>query len=132
MDGGAHFIQKISENIHDLCDEDYATFAFKEGDIRWKWRDLELNSNWVRNELSDLKRGIVLIFLRDMRMIHASLFGALLSGFIPSIMPCTSPKQDSWAYWKSHNELLARIEPIAILTVQEVHSEMVDAGMILE
>ncbi|MBS74103.1 MAG: hypothetical protein CMA91_07670 [Euryarchaeota archaeon] len=132
MGGGPHFIQRISENIRDLCDEDYATFAFKEGDIRWKWQDLELNSNWVRNELSDLQRGVVLIFLRDMRMIHASLFGALLSGFIPSIMPCTSPKQDSGAYWKSHNELLARIEPIAILTVQEVHSEMVDAGMILD
>jgi len=132
MDGDLHFIQRISKNIRDLRHEDYATFAFKEGDIHWKWRDLELNSNWIRNELSDIQRGIVLIFLRDMRMIHASLFGALLSGFIPSIMPCTSPKQDSGAYWKSHNELLARIDPIAIITVQEVHLEMVDAGMILD
>ena len=57
----------------------------------------------------------ILIFLEHLPELYGSFFGAMLGGFTPSFMPTLSPRQDPKIYWSSHNELLAKIAPAAIV-----------------
>ncbi|WP_164516392.1 AMP-binding protein [Minwuia thermotolerans] len=73
--------------------------------------------------------GTVLIFLRHVPELYGSFFGAMLAGHVPSLMPCTSPRQDSGLYWRSHDKLLRRIRPDAIVASDETFAEMQEAGL---
>jgi acyl-CoA synthetase (AMP-forming)/AMP-acid ligase II len=74
----------------------------------------------------------VLIFLRHRPELYGSLFGAMLAGLVPSYMPCTSPKQDPAIYWTSHQQLLDRTRPAAIVADHETFREMDAAGLRLD
>ena len=74
----------------------------------------------------------ILIFLRHRPELYGSLFGAMLAGFVPSYMPCTSPKQDPAIYWSSHQQLLDRTRPAAIVADYETFREMDAAGLRLD
>ncbi len=132
MGNNPNFARRISENMALLSKKGYCTFIEKEVDIHWSWRDLELHCNWVRVQLSDQESGVALIFLKDMRQMHAAYYGCMLSGLIPSFMPCTSPKQDASIYWKSHISLLKHISPVAVITTTEFEMEMRDSGLQLK
>lgn len=73
--------------------------------------------------------GTVLIFLRHVPELYGSFFGAMLAGHVPSLMPCTSPRQDPGIYWRSHDELLRRIRPDAIVASDRTFAEMEAAGL---
>lgn len=73
--------------------------------------------------------GTVLIFLRTVRELYGSFLGAMLSGRVPALMPCTSPRQDPGLYWRSHAELLRRIRPAAIVADGATFAEMRTAGL---
>ncbi|WP_416898112.1 MAG: AMP-binding protein [Minwuia sp.] len=73
--------------------------------------------------------GTVLIFLRHVPELYGSFYGAMLAGHVPSLMPCTSPRQDPKLYWQSHNKLLARIRPAAIVADRATFAEMAAAGL---
>jgi fatty-acyl-CoA synthase len=73
--------------------------------------------------------GTVLIFLRHVPDLYGSFFGAMLAGYVPALMPCTSPRQDPVLYWQSHNKLLARIRPAAIVAAEDTFAEMNKAGL---
>ena len=124
-----HFARKIAHNMEFLSTEPYATFAEIEGESNWTWGDLQSHCNWVMEKLEPVEKGIALIFLRGMREMHSAFFGCMLSGMVPSFMPCTSKKQDPEIYWKSHRTLLEHIAPVAILTTSDVHQEMIAAGL---
>ena len=132
MDEGAHFARKIAHNMEFLSLEPYATFVDVDAEFDWTWGDLQSHCNWVMKKLEPIEKGIALIFLRGMREMHSAFFGCILSGIVPSFMPCTSKKQDPGIYWKSHRILLEHICPVAILTTSDVHEEMVAAGLNLE
>lgn len=72
---------------------------------------------------------LVLIFLRHVRELYGAFFGAQIGGFVPSFMPCASPRQDPKIYWSSHNELMQRIKPAAVVASRETFKEMVEAGL---
>ena len=132
MGNNPNFARRISENMALLSEKGYCTFIEKEVDIHWSWKDLELHCNWVCAQLSNLESGVALIFLKDMRQMHAAYYGCMLSGLIPSFMPCTSPKQDASIYWKSHISLLKHISPVSVITTSEFEMEMRDSGLQLE
>jgi fatty-acyl-CoA synthase len=78
---------------------------------------------------SGLRPGdLVLVFLRHVRELYGAFFGAQIGGFVPSFMPCASPRQDPKIYWSSHNELMQRIKPAAVVASRDTFKEMVDAG----
>lgn len=129
MAGPHHLMEGVLQNMSSMSDETYAIFLDSEEEIRWTWHDLQSHSNTVMESLEGLERGVVLIFLRDMREMHSAFFGSMMAGLIPSFMPCSSPKQDPDIYWSSHSRLLSRIKPKAILTSPDVHTEMKDAGL---
>ena len=129
MAGPHHLMEGVLQNMSSMSDETYAIFLDSEEEIRWTWHDLQSHSNTVMGSLEGLDRGVVLIFLRDMREMHSAFFGSMMAGLIPSFMPCSSPKQDPDIYWSSHSRLLSRIKPKAILTSPDVHIEMRDAGL---
>ena len=126
---GLNFVERIYQNMNSKKQECYASFVHNDLTREWTWNDLFEHSNWIRKRLENVERGVVLIFLRGMEEMHASFFGCILSGLIPSFMPCTSAKQDSSIYWKSHDELLRHICPVAIITTIDVSNEMKEAGL---
>jgi fatty-acyl-CoA synthase len=73
--------------------------------------------------------GVVLIFLRHGPALYCSFLGAMLSGAVPSFMPCASPRQDPTIYWDSHRRLLAHIEPAAIILERRTLAEMRNADL---
>ena len=73
--------------------------------------------------------GVVLIFLKHVPDLYGSFFGAMLGGFVPSFMPCVSPRQDPSIYWQSHAELLERIQPAAIVAARDTIAEMEACGL---
>jgi len=129
MGEGVHFTRKIAHNMESLSDEPYATFVEGDGEFNWTWGDLQSHCNWVMEKLEPIEQGVALIFLRGIREMHSAFFGSMLSGIVPSFMPCTSKKQDPGIYWKSHRILMEHISPVAILTTSDVHEEMIAAGL---
>src|SRR6185312_7401364 len=73
--------------------------------------------------------GAVLIFLRHGPALYGAFFGAMLGGFVPSFMPCLSPRQNPAIYWRSHQTLLDRSEPSAIVADRATFAEMEAAGL---
>ncbi|WP_417512856.1 AMP-binding protein [Minwuia sp.] len=71
----------------------------------------------------------VLIFLRHVPQLYGSFFGAMLAGYVPALMPCSSPRQDPELYWQSHNKLLRKIRPSALVADRETFAEMRSAGL---
>ena len=76
--------------------------------------------------------GTVLIFLRHVPELYGSFLGAMLSGHIPAMMPCSSPRQEPAVYWHSHDALLKRIRPAAIVADDATLAEMHGAGLPLD
>ena len=72
---------------------------------------------------------VVLIFLPTSIETLPAFFGAMMIGAIPSLMPCPSAKQHPSIYWPSHDTLLERIKPRAILTNRENAAQMILHGL---
>jgi acyl-CoA synthetase (AMP-forming)/AMP-acid ligase II len=73
--------------------------------------------------------GTVLLFLRHVPELYGGFFGAMLDGLAPSLMPCSSPRQDPDRYWRSHATLLRRIRPAAVVADAATFGEMRAAGL---
>ena len=83
---------------------------------RITWGELYSDCQKIMRSLEGLDGGVVLIFLRHDKMLFGSFFGAMMSGNIPSFMPCSSSKQDPILYWGSHQDLMSHIRPSAIIS----------------
>ena len=129
MSDVVHFTKRIVQNMDFLSIKPYAKFVEGDEEFNWTWGDLRLHCNWVIEKLESVEQGVALIFLRGMREMHCAFFGCMLSGMVPSFMPCTSKKQDPGLYWKSHSSLLDHISPVVIITTSDVHGEMLAAGL---
>ncbi len=105
------------------------------GETELTWRDLEGDcgrfANAYRN--AGVQPGEqVLIFLRHVPELYGAFFGAMLIGVTPAFMPCSSPRQDPVLYWTSHQELLRKIRPAALVTDAATLAEMREAGLSLD
>lgn len=97
-----------------------------------RWRDLERSTGVFLGAYRalDLPDGaLVLIFLRHVPELYGSFLGAMLGGFRPSFMPCTSPKQDPRLYWSSHTTLFGRIRPAVVVADRATLAEMQANGL---
>jgi acyl-CoA synthetase (AMP-forming)/AMP-acid ligase II len=106
----------------------------KDGETLITWGDLAKGCGGFRAAYA--REGLnagdqVLIFLRHVPALYPAFFGAMLSGITPAFMPCASPRQDPGLYWSSHQLLLDRISPAAIVTDRATHAEMLGAGLSL-
>jgi fatty-acyl-CoA synthase len=72
---------------------------------------------------------VVLVFLPQTIDAVICYFGLMHAGLIPSFMPLPSHKQDHHRYWVSHKELLALIQPAAVIGPHEYLEEMRNAGL---
>ncbi|MEW4400055.1 AMP-binding protein [Agrobacterium tumefaciens] len=67
-----------------------------------------------------LKKGsVVFLILKHHRENYEAFLGAMMAGYIPSILPFPTPKQHHGAYWDSHRKLFERVRPGYILTYDE-------------
>jgi len=96
------------------------------------WADLERDARRfaARYRAIGIPRGAeILIFLRHVPELYGAFFGAVLSGFVPSFMPCSSPRQNPAIYWSSHQTLLERTEPSAIVAERATFAQMEGTGL---
>ena len=97
-----------------------------------RWRDLERDAGAFLGAYRalDLPDGaLILIFLRHVPQLYGSFLGAMLGGFRPSFMPCSSPKQDPRLYWSSHATLFERIRPAVVVADRATLDEMQTNGV---
>lgn len=102
------------------------------GEVKMTWRDLHAQAQrfMASYRAANLVPGDeVLLFIRHRPELYGAFFGALLAGLVPSYMPCTSPRQDPAIYWSSHQELMDRTLPAAIVADRSTLSEMQGAGL---
>ena len=104
------------------------------GETTLTWRDLETDCGAFAGayRAAGLKIGDqVLIFLRHVPELYGAFFGAMLTGVTPAFMPCSSPRQDPTLYWRSHQALMAQIQPAAVVTDAATLAEMRTSGLSL-
>ncbi|MBY0320966.1 MAG: AMP-binding protein [Reyranella sp.] len=97
-----------------------------------RWRDIEGSAAAFVGAYRalDLPAGaLILIFLRHVPQLYGSFLGAMLGGFRPSFMPCSSPKQDPRLYWSSHSTLFERIRPAVVVADRATLDEMQTNGL---
>ncbi len=106
-----------------------------DGETVLTWRDLAADCG--RSSAAYRGAGLTagdqaLIFLRHTPQLYGSFLGALLTGVTPAFMPCSSPRQDPSVCWSSHQALLGKIRPTAIVTDRTTLAEMGDSRWELE
>lgn len=104
----------------------------EDGERTLTWRELAADCGRFGGAYrqAGLKAGDqVLIFLRHGPELYGAFLGAMLIGVTPAFMPCSSPRQDSALYWSSHQALLGRICPAAIVTDRATLAEMRESGL---
>lgn len=69
---------------------------------------------------------VTLLFIRHHPDIYAIFVGCMLRGMVPSLMPYPNPKQDSALFWKSHRELLARIQPRLLIVSAALEADFTE------
>lgn len=119
------FLEQILNNFSSLKDDTFCNIIRGGECTTLTWGELEKECRNISLNLDGLtKNGVVLIFLRHSKELFSSFFGSMLSGNIPSFMPCPSPKQDTNLYWGSHQKLIDHIRPRAIISSDDMFSEM--------
>jgi len=81
----------------------------------------------VSRKLADARvasDGVALIFLPQGWDALAWYFGAIAHGLTASFMPLPSAKQDPDLYWSSHEKLMARIAPAALIATAEHEAQI--------
>lgn len=113
-------------------DQIFCRLIGSDGETVLTWRDLDLLAHrfmTAYRRANLLPGDEILIFIRHRPELYGSFFGAMLGGFVPSFMPCTSPRQEPGIYWSSHQLLLERSRPAAIVADHATFSEMLQAGL---
>ena len=124
------FLEQILNNFSSLKDDPFCNIIRGGECTTLTWGELEKECRNISLNLDGLtKKGVVLIFLRHSKELFSSFFGSMLSGNIPSFMPCPSPKQDPNLYWGSHQKLINHICPSAIISSDDMFSEMDHANL---
>ena len=123
---------RLQQHIKERPDARFCQLIGSHGETVLTWRDLDVLSGRfiAAYRAANLSLGEeILIFVRHRPEMYGSFFGAILGGFVPSYMPCTSPKQDPRIYWASHQLLLDRTRPAAIVADRATFDEMRQAGL---
>jgi len=128
------YLKKVIANFETYEHEVFCEFVMDSKTESITWGMLESSCRDVIYNIDKKvdSQGVVLIFLPHCPDLFPLFLGSMLGGFIPSFMPCTSPRQDSALYWKSHQELINTINPVLVVTNREMQLEMKNAGLELK
>jgi len=126
------FLSRFESNIRRFADSEYCKMVGGSDNVSVTWSAFAdgcrlFQAAFRQAELP--QASVVLIFLRHGPDLQASFFGAMASGLVPSFMPPSSPRQDPKIFWASHRELLAQIEPSAVIADSDTLAEMIAAGL---
>ncbi|MDQ2861879.1 MAG: AMP-binding protein, partial [Pseudomonadota bacterium] len=127
--------QALLRHFHERPDAAFCHQVGDGGETTLTWRDLENHCGAFGGayRAAGLKSGDqVLIFLRHTPQLYGAFFGAMLIGVTPAFMPCSSPRQDTTLYWRSHQALMDQIRPAAVVTDRATLAEMRAAGLGLD
>lgn len=125
-------LRRLLQHFSDLGDRPFCHLIANGGETILSWRGLESLARRFGGAYRRAGLGTgeeILIFVRHRPELYGSFFGAMLSGLVPSYMPCTSPRQDPGIYWSSHQMLLDRTRPAAIVADQATFAEMDAAAL---
>lgn len=128
------FVDRLQHHFAERSDQIFCWLVGSEGETLLLWRDLSaLSARFVAAYRGmQLRSGDeILIFVRHRPELYGAFFGAMLGGFVPSYMACTSPKQDPAIYWSSHQSLINNTSPAAIVADRATFGEMRMAGLTL-
>ena len=130
------YTDKIFTHFRERADSIFSEVVVNGNCHRILWSDLETLSRQVAAGLQQAttvdvpyEKKIVLIFLPHGVNLFGSFFGSMLAGYVPSFMPCPSPRQNDKMFWNSHQALLERIQPTAIITTAPMVLQMQNAGL---
>jgi fatty-acyl-CoA synthase len=129
------FLAALRQNLETKADALFCCQISAAGEVAISWRQLgeEMGRfGGAYRALDASAGGQIFIFLRHVPELYGSFFGAMASGFTPAFLPCASPRQDQKIYWRSHQELLSKVQPVAIVTDSVVLAEMESGGLSLE
>ncbi len=129
------FLDALRRNIETKADTLFCRQISAAGEVSITWQQLGAAMGRFGGAYRGLDAGSggqILIFLRHVPDLYGSFFGAMASGFTPAFLPCASPRQDQKIYWSSHQQLLSKVKPIAIVTDSTVLAEMTAGGLSLE
>ncbi|QAY95554.1 hypothetical protein CWB41_07230 [Methylovirgula ligni] len=129
------YLANLYRNLTESDDQTYCRLIGAGGEIHLTRRDVAQAAGGYGKAYreADLRQNdLVLIFLKHVPDLYGSFFGAMLSGVIPSFMPCVSARQDPKLYWSSHAELLRRIRPAAIVAARDTFADMQASGLLFD
>ena len=135
MAGTNRYLARLRENLSEPQAAPFAWLVDRNGALPLSWSELAEDCRRIAGLLQHhgLREGEqVLIFLRHGRELYGTYFGTMLGGFVPSFMPCSTPKQDPVLYWRSHAELLRKIRPAALIADPATFAEMAASGLELD
>jgi acyl-CoA synthetase (AMP-forming)/AMP-acid ligase II len=125
-------LRRLQLHFCNLADRPFCHILEKDAETAISWKTLEsLARRFIGTyQHAGLRPGAeILIFVRHRPELYGSFFGAMLGGLVPSYMPCTSPRQDPGIYWSSHQTLLNRTQPAAIVADRATFCEMDATGL---
>ncbi len=126
------FLERIVAHFASAADQTFCEFVRGAGMDPIRWCDLEGSARSFVAAYRGAgvpEGGLILIFLRHVPELYGSFVGAMLGGFVPSFMPCASPKQDPGIYWRSHAALFARVRPAAVVADRATLADMAANGL---
>jgi acyl-CoA synthetase (AMP-forming)/AMP-acid ligase II len=126
------FLSAVTRHFTEKADSVFCRFV-RGGETREvRWRDVEAGAGSFLTAYRALELpdgALILIFLRHVPELYSGFLGAMLGGYRPSFMPCTSAKQDPRLYWSSHTTLFERIRPAVVVADRETLTEMAANGL---
>ncbi len=130
------YTSQIFKHFRDRPDTVFSEVVL-EGEINTVlWSDLETQSRKVAaclhmttDAYASDEQEVILIFLPHGVNLFAAFLGSMLGGYVPSFMPCPSSRQNEALFWQSHQALLDRVRPAAIITTASVETQMHNAGL---
>ncbi len=125
------YLSQIITQFEHRKNDVFCEFVTATGDVTLTWGDLETRCRQTICSLDKAsgERGVALIFLPHCEDIFPVFLGAMLGGYIPSFMPCPSPRQNPALYWQSHQTLIDTIKPTVIVTNHDMQTQMEAAGL---
>ncbi|MGD9879517.1 MAG: AMP-binding protein [Reyranella sp.] len=126
------FDRRLKRHFEERSSALFCRLIGNEDETALTWRDLEILAGRFTSAYVSVgvREGqTVLVFIRHRPELYGAFIGAMLGGFVPSYMPCTSPRQDPGIYWSSHQTLLDRTRPAAIVADRATFSEVDAAGL---
>ena len=74
------------------------------------------------------KGDLVFLIIKDTIDAHAAFIGAMLGGFVPSLLPYPNAKQDIKLYWRQHRAVFTFSEAVLAVTFDEIFEQVAECA----